>query len=104
MLHGLGDSGKGWQGLAARLDMPHVKFIFPTAPTRPVTINRGAMMPAWFDARGVTSGAVEDEEGCLQTRDYVHSLVAAEIHAGIPSSRIMIGGFSQGAAAVSVQK
>ena len=57
-------------------------------------------MPAWFDARGVTSGAIEDEEGCLKTRDYVHSLIAAEVKAGIPSSRIMIGGFSQGAAAV----
>ena len=97
MLHGLGDSGQGWQSLAQRMNLPHAKFIFPSAPSRPVTINRGASMPAWFDARGVTSGAAEDEEGILQTRDFVHSMVAAEVNAGIPSSRILIGGFSQGA-------
>jgi lysophospholipase II len=100
MLHGLGDSGQGWQSLAPRMNLPHAKFIFPSAPSRPVTINRGASMPAWFDARGVTSVAAEDEEGILQTRDFVHSMVAAEVNAGIPSSRILIGGFSQGAAMV----
>mmetsp|Transcript_7011 Transcript_7011/g.11033 ORF Transcript_7011/g.11033 Transcript_7011/m.11033 type:complete len:226 (+) Transcript_7011:38-715(+) len=78
--------------------MPWVKFIFPSAPNRAVTINMGAQMPAWADIKGLSPEAPEDEEGSLQTKDYVHQLVAKEIEAGIPANRILIGGFSQGGA------
>ena len=100
MLHGLGDSGAGWESLARQMDMPWVKFIFPTAPTRPVTINGGASMAAWSDIKGLSPDAEEDEAGILQSLDRVHSLIAAEISGGIPASRIVVGGFSQGAALV----
>lgn len=72
--------------------------MFPTAPTRPVTINGGVPMPAWFDlyhmARMATGDV--DKEGISQAMVYLGSLVSEEVKAGIPTSRIVIGGFSQG--------
>ncbi len=63
MLHGLGDTGQGWV-MAFEPDIcrePHIKHLFPTAPTRPVTINSGMEMPAWFDVHslGIEDGVVE---------------------------------------------
>jgi lysophospholipase-2 len=78
--------------------MPWVKWIFPNAPNRAVTINMGAQMPAWADIKGLSPEAPEDEEGTMQTRDMVHKLIANEIAQGIPASRIAVGGFSQGGA------
>ncbi|TPX30293.1 hypothetical protein SmJEL517_g06121 [Synchytrium microbalum] len=103
-LHGLGDSGQGWApvGRMIQPQLPHVKMIFPDAPTRPVTVNNGYRMPAWFDvyqlgaaARGNTR---VDTEGMNETLKSINSWISDEIEAGIPASRIVIGGFSQGSA------
>jgi len=103
MAHGLGDSGAGWVSLAEnwrrRQKFDEVKFIFPNAPTIPVTVNRGYRMPAWFDI--ISFGGLQseqDEPGVLKSRDYFHDLIKTEINGGIPSNRIVIGGFSQGGA------
>ena len=58
------------------------------------------MCPAWADIKGLSPDSPEDVEGSLQTQKFVHSLVAKEVSAGIPASRVVIGGFSQGAAMV----
>jgi hypothetical protein len=57
MLHGLGDTAAGWADAAAHFSasLPHVKFVLPTAPTQPVTLNGGAAMPSWYDIRGTGS-------------------------------------------------
>jgi len=103
MAHGLGDSGAGWVSLAEnwrrRQKFEEVKFIFPNAPMMPITVNRGMRMPAWFDI--ISFGGVQteqDETGILKSRDYFHDLIKKEINGGIPSNRIVIGGFSQGGA------
>lgn len=104
MLHGLGDSGVGWVSLAEnwrrRGKFDEVKFIFPNAPSIPITINGGYVMPGWYDITSFSDlNAVHDESGILQSRSYLISLVESEIKEHkIPGERIIIGGFSQGGA------
>lgn len=102
LLHGLGDTGDGWSGVADQFGpaLPHVKFIFPHAPKRPITINGGAKMPGWYDitSLGDIDRREEDTEGLRESKRYVESLVAAEEAGGIPSSRVVVAGFSQGGA------
>jgi predicted esterase len=102
-LHGLGDSGYGWSFLsdeAARSNkLQHVKFIFPHAPQQPVTLNMGMKMPSWYDIRELSSiQAQQDEPGVLKSIDRLKQIIAEEVQAGIPTDRIIIGGFSQGCA------
>ncbi|KAI9348935.1 Phospholipase/carboxylesterase/thioesterase [Zopfochytrium polystomum] len=74
--------------------LPHVRFVLPTAPAIPVGINEGAVMPAWFD---IHAFGKYDEQGVLDSVDYVKSLIASEqATAGIRPDRIVLGGFSQG--------
>ncbi|KAL8926266.1 MAG: hypothetical protein Q9172_001860 [Xanthocarpia lactea] len=74
-----------------------VAFIFPNAPTIPITVNFGMQMPGWYDIIAFNDLAqAQDQPGILKSRDYFHSLIKAEIDKGIPSSRIILGGFSQG--------
>ncbi|KAL8969346.1 MAG: hypothetical protein Q9183_002039 [Haloplaca sp. 2 TL-2023] len=81
-----------------------VAFIFPNAPQIPITVNFGMQMPGWYDiVRPGTPNIAfndlaqsQDQPGILRSRDYFHSLIKAEIDKGIPSSRIVLGGFSQG--------
>ncbi|KAF2223590.1 putative acyl-protein thioesterase 1 [Elsinoe ampelina] len=108
--HGLGDSGAGWSFLSEQWrrqnKFPETKFIFPNAPTIPITINMGMKMPGWYDIVRPRDIAVsfdalqesEDEPGIKRAQDYFHGLIAKEIEAGIPSERIVLGGFSQGGA------
>ncbi|KAG9102000.1 hypothetical protein FS749_000565 [Ceratobasidium sp. UAMH 11750] len=99
--HGLGDSGEGWRPVAQMLasQHPHVKWILPHAPDVPVTINGGMVMPAWFDLYSLGStDDKEDEEGILRSSAAINLLVKAENDAGIPNEKIVLGGFSQGAA------
>ncbi|KDE04249.1 hypothetical protein MVLG_05277 [Microbotryum lychnidis-dioicae p1A1 Lamole] len=99
--HGLGDSAAGWypfaQALAPRFK--HVKWVLPTAPTQPVTLNGGMPMNSWFDIRSLTptNSSQEDERGLLASVRTISDLVASEVDAGIPANRIVVGGFSQGA-------
>ncbi|KAI9331785.1 phospholipase/Carboxylesterase [Zopfochytrium polystomum] len=95
-LHGLGDSGSGWVPFAKSLSrsLPHIKFILPTASSIPVTINRGSVMPAWFDIRAFGDYDIKSIKGSVE---YIKGLIAAEhATAGIPPDRVVLGGFSQG--------
>jgi len=96
--HGLGDTGHGWATSIAAIRPPHVKVICPTANKMPVTLNSGFQMPSWFDLMSLDPKGPEDEAGIKSAASLVNSLIAEEVKAGIPSDRIMIGGFSQGGA------
>lgn len=96
--HGLGDTGHGWASSMGALRLPHVKVICPTAPSMPVSLNAGFIMPSWFDLRTLDPSGAEDEEGIKKAAEMVHSLIAQEVAAGIPTKRIVLGGFSQGGA------
>ncbi|KAJ3012641.1 acyl-protein thioesterase [Thoreauomyces humboldtii] len=99
-LHGLGDSGHGWIPVAQILQplLPHVKFVLPHAPSRPVTVNFGMAMPAWYDIANFGPGGTEDSEGVSTSVSQISHLINEEIKAGIPANRIVLGGFSQGSA------
>lgn len=100
ILHGLGDSGSGWYSVAKMLSrkLPMTKFILPHAPKRPVTLNRGYSMPAWYDIFELHEEAKQDKEGIIQSVNDILELVAEEERRGIPRDKIVIGGFSQGGA------
>eukprot|EP00884_Botryococcus_braunii_P012799 jgi/Botrbrau1/2151/Bobra.0093s0054.4 len=97
-LHGLGDSGGGMTGIQTALRLPYVKFVFPTAPTRPVTANNGKPVSAWFDVLEASRLSVKDvdKEGIAKAVVYLGKLVKQQLDSGFPNSRIVIGGFSQG--------
>jgi len=97
-LHGLGDTGHGWAHSLQLQKLPHVKYICPTAPTIPVTLNSGCRMPSWFDLRTLDAEGPEDEEGIKRASDLVIQMIADEEEKGISSDRIVLGGFSQGGA------
>uniref|UniRef100_A0A4D5R9Z0 palmitoyl-protein hydrolase n=1 Tax=Scolopendra viridis TaxID=118503 RepID=A0A4D5R9Z0_SCOVI len=97
-LHGLGDTGHGWASALASIQLPHVKYVCPTAPTMPVTLNNGFKMPSWFDLMTLDASGPEDEEGIKKAATAVHQLIEQEEKSGIPSNRIFVGGFSQGGA------
>ncbi|KAF8313407.1 Phospholipase/carboxylesterase [Clavulina sp. PMI_390] len=100
-LHGLGDTGKGWQPIADHLSksLDHIKWVLPTAPVRQVTFAGGFPMNAWFDIlETISIDRPEDDEGIKAAAKNLDTLIEAEIAAGIPVERIVIGGFSQGGA------
>jgi phospholipase/carboxylesterase len=75
-----------------------VRWVFPRAPVRPVTLNGGAAMRAWYDILGTEAARREDEAGLRETFDLVHRLLDAEVARGVPAGRIVLAGFSQGCA------
>ncbi|KAI8598516.1 Phospholipase/carboxylesterase/thioesterase [Dissophora ornata] len=99
-IHGLGDSGAGWAPVGEQLGevLPHVKFIFPNAPSMPVTLNYGMKMPSWYDIKELSSiNQEQDEDGMLKSRQQLMQIVREEVEEnGIPANRIVVGGFSQG--------
>ncbi|KAJ0003471.1 hypothetical protein NQD34_008569 [Periophthalmus magnuspinnatus] len=97
-LHGLGDNGKGWADVLTSIRLPHVKFICPHAPAIPVTLNMGALMPAWFDLKGLSPDSAEDEAGIKKAAENIKAIIEHEARNGIPPHRIILGGFSQGGA------
>ena len=100
-LHGLGADGHDFAPIVPQLVGPDerpLRFIFPHAPVRPVTINGGMAMRAWYDILGFNRGIPQDEVGIRQTDAAVRELIARENARGIPSKRIVLGGFSQGGA------
>jgi predicted esterase len=100
-LHGLGDSGNGWSDVGKMFSpkLPNVKFIFPHAPQRSVTLNMGMKMPAWYDIFSLDkSDQREDEKGMFETTSQINELIKQEIDSGIPANKIILGGFSQGGA------
>jgi predicted esterase len=102
MLHGIGDSGKGWVSIADDVDLPQVKWIFPNAKVRPLTATYGKLTSAWADVSLLSIGGPDDEQGTMETKDMIHRLIAEEVRRGIPAHRIFIGGFSQGGAMACV--
>lgn len=100
-LHGLGADGHDFEPIVPELQLPTdagVRFIFPHAPERPVTINGGMRMRAWYDITGISPDTAEDSDGIEASRAEVEALIAAEKQAGIPAGRIILAGFSQGGA------
>jgi phospholipase/carboxylesterase len=102
-LHGLGADGHDFVPIVPELRLPSdlaVRFVFPHAPHRPVTINRGYVMRAWYDIAETTFGRREDEAGIRESEQTVRELVQRETERGISSKRIVLAGFSQGGAIV----
>ena len=101
ILHGLGASATDFVPVARELDLRavgDVRYVFPFAPVRPVTINGGMSMPAWYDILGVDLVRREDEKSLRESAADLQALIDREIARGIPASRIVLGGFSQGCA------
>jgi len=101
VLHGLGADGNDFVPIAQELDLTAVggaRFIFPHAPMRPVTMNGGYVMRAWYDIAGTPLQRREDEDGLRASQALVEALVERERERGMPASRIVLMGFSQGCA------
>ena len=101
-LHGLGADGHDFEAIVPELRLPAslpVRFIFPHAPQRPVTINMGMRMRAWYDILEMGGGR-EDSEGLRESQAALEALIAAQQARGIEAKRIVLAGFSQGGAIV----
>lgn len=100
-LHGLGASGHDFEGVIPHLALPEdlaIRFIFPHAPEIPVTVNGGYVMPAWYDILEMGLERKIDLRQIQQSSQAVANLISRETKRGIPSSRIILAGFSQGGA------
>ncbi len=100
-LHGLGADGGDFAPIVGQLRLPDsfgIRFIFPHAPSIPVSINNGYVMPAWYDIKEMDIDRHVDQEQLLQSAAWVHALIDREIERGIESRRIIVAGFSQGGA------
>ena len=101
VLHGLGADGNDFVPICDELDLRAVgpvRFVFPHAPIRPVTINGGMAMRAWYDILGADIARREDEAGLRESQRAVQALIERERGRGIEASRIVLMGFSQGCA------
>lgn len=98
-LHGLGADAEDMAGLAGqlRLAVP-VRHVCVNAPIRPVTLNQGMPMRAWYDILGMDLTAREDKAGIMQSEAIIDEAIAQQMAEGIDSSRIVLAGFSQGGA------
>lgn len=100
-LHGLGADGHDFEPIVPQLGWPgapDIRYVFPHAPIRPVTINGGMPMRAWYDILSLTSARGHDREGVVDSVNRVAWLIDREIANGIESNRIILAGFSQGGA------
>ena len=98
-LHGLGADGQDFVPVAEELKLPvAVRYIFPHAPMRPVTINGGFVMRAWYDITGQNMTAQQDAAGIRASQTLVETLIALEAAHGIAPQNIFLAGFSQGGA------
>jgi phospholipase/carboxylesterase len=100
-LHGLGADGHDFEPIVPELGIPDslaVRFVFPHAPMRPVTINDGWVMRAWYDVMPAGPGRREDAAGVRASREAIEALVARERARGVAADRIVLAGFSQGGA------
>ena len=100
-LHGLGADGHDFEPIVPVLGLKPgtaVRFIFPHALMRPVTVNGGAVMRAWYDIIELSTSRGQDEAGIRHSAGKIRELIDLEIKRGIPASRIILAGFSQGGA------
>ncbi|HZF81304.1 MAG TPA: carboxylesterase [Rubrivivax sp.] len=101
VLHGLGADGTDFLSFADEMRLSSigpVRWVFPRAPERAVTINNGHRMRAWYDILGADLVRREDEAGLRESIALVHALLDREVARGVPAQRIVLGGFSQGSA------
>ena len=101
LLHGLGADGHDFAGLVHELNLKGcqaIRFVFPHAPSIPVTVNGGLAMPAWYDITDTDLITGQDAAGIQKSELAILALIAHEIERGIPNERIVLSGFSQGAA------
>ena len=101
LMHGLGADGHDFEPLVAELRLPaspSVRWVFPHGPVRPVTLNGGYRMRAWYDIAAIDRRAPEDEAGIRESAEAVGRLVRRERERGIAADRIVLAGFSQGGA------
>lgn len=102
VMHGLGADATDFQPFVREVDLASVgavRWIFPYAPQQPVTLNAGYVMPAWYDIYGGLERMTrEDEAGLRASQALIDAIIDREVARGIPASRIVLGGFSQGCA------
>ena len=100
-MHGLGASSDDFAGLVPELDLQGcqpIRFVFPQAPSIPITINGGYIMPGWYDLCGMDLVSRQDAAGIQRSEAQIRALVENEVARGIPYERIVLAGFSQGCA------
>jgi phospholipase/carboxylesterase len=100
-LHGLGADGHDFEPIVPELGLPArpaIRFVFPHAPMRPVTINQGHVMRAWYDIPALAGVRREDEAGVRQSAQQVEALIDRERQRGVAPGRLVLAGFSQGGA------
>lgn len=100
-LHGLGADGNDFAPIIPELGLPEdmkIRFIFPHAPSIPVTVNGGFVMPAWYDIKEMQIDRQVDVVQLKMSADAIRQFIARELDRGIESKRILIAGFSQGGA------
>lgn len=100
-MHGLGADGRDFVGLVPQLGLAPtagIRFVFPHAPRRPVTLNRGMSMRAWYDIQELSAGSPEDAAGILESATRLDGFIERERALGIRADRIVLAGFSQGGA------
>jgi phospholipase/carboxylesterase len=101
ILHGLGADGRDFVPVAEQFDLSsvgHIRYVFPSAPVMPVTINGGYQMPAWYDILGADLTQRQDEAGLRTSQMAIDALIEREKTRGIPAERSVVAGFSQGCA------
>ena len=101
IMHGLGADGRDFVPIAEQLNLAAVgpvRFLFPSAPQMPVTINGGYTMPAWYDILGADLTTQQDEAGMRRSQTAMEVIIANEKSRGIAAHRIVVAGFSQGCA------
>jgi phospholipase/carboxylesterase len=104
-LHGLGASNRDFVDALPYLKLPSqlkVKFIFPQAPSIPVTVNQGYIMPAWYDILDIKIERTVDQKQLIASAEQIKTIIEQQINKGIPAKRIVLAGFSQGGA-VAIQ-
>jgi phospholipase/carboxylesterase len=100
-LHGLGADGHDFEPIVPELNFNNrqrTRFIFPHAPARPVTLNQGYVMPAWFDIVAIDAESEQDEAGIRASAERISALIAREQERGVRAENIVLAGFSQGGA------
>lgn len=100
-LHGLGASADDFPPVIPELGLSanrSIRFIFPQAPDRAITINNGMRMPGWYDIKGMSLEDKQDAQGMAESQATVEALIDQQIAMGIPSDNIILAGFSQGGA------
>lgn len=100
-LHGLGATADDFVPVIPYLGLSKtlkIRFVFPQAPDRPITVNGGYVMPGWYDIRGTNITDKEDLPGMTQSRQMLDALIGEQMAKGVPSENILLAGFSQGGA------